>query len=239
MEPSGAGGGSARLARSLFGHRTAPNARAGAHGARRRSHRFHRALASLAINGGRDCAAHFRDPHACRQAIQHRIAATIGQGLVRGFETSCAREIWQRQDHFHGGRCAGRAGRRSRNRAQGAGISPAYKIERHLRRRAAGADRSANRAAAHQLQSNRRGDGAAILLESEPAEHPDTHRIGTRDPRRVRAARGVEAGSGGLLADRAAAARAHVAKIRCCWRHSAPARTFTRARRAKCWESIR
>ncbi len=46
----------------------------------RRSHRFHRAVASLAIDGGRDCAAHFRDPRACRQAVQHRIAATVGQG---------------------------------------------------------------------------------------------------------------------------------------------------------------
>ncbi len=34
LEPSGAGGGSARTARSLFEHRTAPDARAGAHGAR-------------------------------------------------------------------------------------------------------------------------------------------------------------------------------------------------------------
>ena len=91
-----------------------------------------------------------------------------------------------------------------------------------------------DRPPAHQLQPDRRGHGPALVLQSEPAEHPDPHRAGPRDPRRVRAARGLEAAGGGLLADRAAAAGAHVAKTRCWWRPSATARTSTRAPRPRC-----
>ena len=68
-----------------------------------------------------------------------------------------------------------------------------------------------DRPPAHQLQPDRRGHRAALVVESEPAEHSDHDRTGPRDPRRVRAARGLEADGGGLLADRTAPAGAHVA----------------------------
>ena len=42
---------------------------------------------------------------------------------------------------------------------------------------------------AHQLQPGRRGHRAAVLVESEPAEHSDQDGAGPRDPRGVRAAR--------------------------------------------------
>ena len=125
------------------------------------------------------------------------------------------------------------AGGGSRDRAQGARIPPAHQAEGHLRGRAAGADRPAHRPPAHQLQPDRRGHRAALLVQSQPAEHPHPHRTGPRDPRGVRAARGMEAGGGGLLADRAAPAGAHVGRSRCWWRRSATARTSTRARRRK------
>ena len=66
--------------------------------------------------------------------------------------------------------------------------------------------------ASHHVQSDGRGDGAAVVIESESAKHSDPHRAGPRDSRRIRAARGLEAGGGGLFADRAAAAGAHVAR---------------------------
>ena len=56
--------------------------------------------------------------------------------------------------------------------------------------RAARADRSGHRPHPHQLQPGRRGHRAALLLESQPAEHPDPDRTGPRDPRGLRAARG-------------------------------------------------
>ena len=60
---------------------------------------------------------------------------------------------------------------------------------------------------------NQTGAATGRLSSSnpEPAEHSDPHGAGARDPRRVRAARGLEADGGRLLADRAAPAGAHVA----------------------------
>ena len=61
---------------------------------------------------------------------------------------------------------------------------------------------------------NQAGAATGRLSSSNPesAEHSDPHRVGPRDSRRVRAARGLEAGGGRLFADRAAAAGAHVAR---------------------------
>ena len=50
--------------------------------------------------------------------------------------------------------------------------------------------RPRHRPPAHHLQPGGRGDGPALLLESEPAEHPDPHRARPRDPRGVRSAQG-------------------------------------------------
>ena len=44
----------------------------------------------------------------------------------------------------------------------------------------------ARRAPAHHLQPDRRGHGPPVEHEPEPAEHPDPHRAGARDPRLLR-----------------------------------------------------
>ena len=72
--------------------------------------------------------------------------------------------------------------------------------------------RTGQRPPAHDLQSGRRGDRPALFLESESAEHPDPDGTGPRDPCRVRASGGLGAGGRRLFADRASAARAHVAR---------------------------
>jgi DNA polymerase-1 len=59
---------------------------------------------------------------------------------------------------------------------------------------------------------NHTGDGKAIVVEPEPAEYPDPHGAGARDPGSVRAAGGMEAGGGGLFSNRAAPRGAHVAR---------------------------
>ena len=105
-----------------------------------------------------------------------------------------------------------RTGRRTRNRAQGVGVPPAHQTQRHLRGRAAGADRAGHRASAHQFQPGGSGHRAALLVQSEPAEYSDPHRAGARDPRRLRAAPGMEAPGGRLFADRAAPAGPHVGR---------------------------
>ena len=91
-----------------------------------------------------------------------------------------------------------------------------------------------HRPRAHHLQPNRRGHRPALFIESESAEHPHPHRAGPRNPRRLRPARGLEAGGGRLLANRAAAAGAHVARSRCWSRPSATAKTSTPAPPPKC-----
>ena len=108
---------------------------------------------------------------AGRQALQHQLAAAARQGAVRGSEAARAGEVRQGQDHLHRRRRAGGAGGRSRDRPQGAGVPAAHQAEGHVRGCAAGADRSGHRPPAHQLQPDRRGHRAALLLQSEPAEH--------------------------------------------------------------------
>ena len=73
-------------------------------------------------------------------------------------------------------------------------------------------DRSGDRPRAHHLQPDRRGHRAAVVVESQSAEHPDPHRTGPRNPRGFRSRAGLEADRRRLFADRAAAAGAHVAR---------------------------
>ena len=116
---------------------------------------------------------------------------------------------------------------------QGARIPAADQAQRHLCGRAAGADRPRDRPHPHQLQSDRRGDGPPVVLESEPAEHSDQDGAGARDPRGFHSARRLEAGGGGLFADRAAAAGAYVGGSGADRRVPAAARISIPARRRK------
>ena len=191
-----------------------------------------RVEAPLRADGDGDLAAHRGDPRAGGQAVQHQLAAAIGTVLFEDLKLP-APEVRQGQGDLDRRRRAGRTGRGPRDRAQGAGVPAAHQAQGHLRGRAAGADRPGDRAPAHQLQPGGRGHRAALVVQSEPAEHSDPHGAGARDPRRLRAAPGMEAAGGRLFADRTAPAGAHVGRSSCWWRRSATARTSTRARRRR------
>ncbi len=60
------------------------------------------------------------------------------------------------------------------------------KSEEHVCRRHSGADRQERRAAAHDFQPNRHGDGQAEFDQSESAEYSRAQRSRTADPARVR-----------------------------------------------------
>ncbi len=103
-----------------------------------------------------------------------------------------------------------RGARRALERA-GAGARPRVagdlEAEGDVRRRAPRVHRG-GRPHPHPLRPGRRGHGPAVVERAEPAEHPDPHGGGPRDPPRVRRAGGEEARRGGLLADRAEDPRA-------------------------------
>ena len=151
--------------------RTAAGARAGAHGAHRRPHRPAE-LKRLSGLMETEIARLTAEIHALAgKPFNISFAAAIGARAVRGPEAARAGEVRQGQDDLHRGRRSGRTGGGSRNRAQGAGVPPAHQAEGHLRGRAAGADRPAHRAPAHQLQPDGRGHRAALVVQSQSAEH--------------------------------------------------------------------
>ena len=112
----------------------------------------------------------------------------LGKVLFEDLKLPAPVQRRQGQGDFDGGGCAGGAGGRISHRGKGSGVPAARETEGHLRGRAAGADRSVLGAAAHDVQPDRRGDGAAVVIESESAKHSDSHGAGARDPRGVRAA---------------------------------------------------
>ena len=88
-----------------------------------------------------------------------------------------------------------------------------------LRRRAAGGGVRAHRPYPHHLQPVGGGHRAPELGGAQPAEHPDPHRKGARDPPGVRAARPrLPASVGRLLADRGCASWPRSRKRSRCWR---------------------
>src|SRR4029077_11922468 len=107
---------------------------------------------------------------------------------------------------------AGRSGGGISDREQGSGVPPACEVKRDVCGCAALVDRSLLGAAAYDVQSDRGGDGPAVVVESQSAEHSDPYGVGARDPGGVRATAGMEIDYRGLFADRAAPAGAYVAR---------------------------
>src|SRR5437667_267788 len=76
----------------------------------------------------------------------------------------------------------------------------------------AGIHQHANRPRAHELQSNRCSDRAAVFIQSESAKHPRAHAARRRNPARVRRTARSPAAHRRLFAGRVAAARAFVGR---------------------------
>ena len=83
-------------------------------------------------------------------------------------------------------------------------VPGAVEAEVDLHRQAAADGEPEDRPRAHHLRPDDRGDRAAGVERSEPAEHPGPHGRGAADPRGVRRAAGPRHRVGRLLADRAA-----------------------------------
>jgi DNA polymerase-1 len=93
--------------------------------------------------------------------------------------------------------------------APGSGVPRGRQAQGNLRRRAAGA-RGRRGTRPLLLPADGRGHRAALLLRSEPAEHPGSDRRGTRDPTGLRGTLRKQARRRGLFADRAPGPRASV-----------------------------
>ncbi len=97
---------------------------------------------------------------------------------------------------------------RARDRAGDRGVARGHEAQVHLPGRVPRADRR-RRPAAHHLQPDGRHHRAPVEHQPEPAEHPDPHRAGPRDPGLLRVRAGAAADLGRLLPGGAAAARPH------------------------------
>ena len=88
------------------------------------------------------------------------------------------------------------------------GVPPARQAQGHVRGRAAGAHPPADGPHPHLVQPAGRGDGAALVVESESPEHPHPHRARPAHPPGVHPRGRLALRGGRLLADRAADPRA-------------------------------
>ena len=129
---------------------------------------------------------------------------------------------------------AGGDRRPARAAARDPGISRPGQTAQHLYRQAAGNGQSRHRPRAHQLPPGRCRDRAAVLLRSQPAEHPDPHRRRPPHPPGLRRAAGSQDRGLRLLADRAADHGPPVRRPGPDAAPSNPAWTCTRPRRPKC-----
>ena len=119
-----------------------------------------------------------------RQADQPRLAQAAAGGAVRRARHA---EDQADQDRLHHRR--GRAAVAVRQDRAPVPAAPAGPPRRHPaqghRRRAAEVG-GRRRAHPHHVQPDDRGDRPAVVDRAQPAEHPDPHRRGPADPRRVR-----------------------------------------------------
>ena len=102
----------------------------------------------------------------------------------------------------------GRTGRTgARISEEDSGVAAGLEAEIDLHRRAADLCASANPSRSHDLRSRGNHHGAAVVERAQPAEHPGAHRGRPKDPPRLHRLSRPQAGFGGLLPDRIAAAR--------------------------------
>ena len=132
----------------------------------------------------------------------------LGDVLFVKLQLPVAQAHRRREDAVDGAGRARRAGADARSAARGDRLARPAEAEGHVSRRAAVAGASDDRPRPHAVQPDDGGDGPALEPRSEPAERPDPHRAGARDPPRLHRRARLAADLGRLLADRAARAGA-------------------------------
>ena len=140
--------------------------------------------ARSATRSARSLAALETEIHALAgQAVQHQLAQAARRRAVR--QAGAAGDPQDQDRPVDRRRHAGGAGRAAPGARQDRRVPRAGQAEGDVHRRAAGAGQPGDRAAAHVVQPGGRGDGAAVVEQPEPAEHPDPH---ARSGRRIRQA---------------------------------------------------
>ena len=144
--------------------------------------------------------------------VQPRLAAAALAGAVRGAgpaeDAQDQAGLLDRRAGIEG------AARRARHRRDHPAVARAHQAALDLHRDAARRGRPTRRPHPHHLRPGRRRDGASLVEQPEPAEHPGAQRAGRPGAarlRRPRHRRRPGAALGRLLADRAAHPGAHVA----------------------------
>ncbi len=143
-------------------------------------------------------------------------------GLQPGQEDAQGRALHRRER-------AREAPRRAPDRRRAAVVARARQAELDVPRGAAAAGRPAGRPRAHDVQPDGGRDGPAVVVEPEPAEHPDPHRARPADPPRVRARRTRPGAARAPTTRRSSCASSRTCRAtRGCARRSRAATTSTR-----------
>jgi len=188
--------------------RDAAGSGAGRVGDRRRFRQHALPAAGLARAVRATAAARSGDRGRGARADQRQLPAAARPVSIRGSRT--ARRTPDEERLLNGCQCARGVARPAPGHSKDPGVPPVEQAQGHLRRRAAAAGRRADSSGPYLVQSDHRGHGPALVVRSQPAEHPDSDggrpegAPGLRaQPRRRRAP------FGGLLPDRVARAGAH------------------------------
>ncbi len=159
----------------------------------------------------------------------------LGKVLFEDLKLPAPVKYGKGQDHLDRGGRAGRTGGRARNCPQGAGVPATHQAEGHLRGRAAGADRPGRPGGCTPASTRRaRPRGGFRRPIRTCRTFPSGRRWAARSARR--SCRGKAGSCWWRTIRRSSCGCWRTCRaIRCCWRRSATARTFTRARRRRCW----
>ena len=201
--------------------------RSSAHGAARHFDRPPRAVAALrrVRPGGRRPRS--RDPEAGRRAGQCRQPQADRRHSVR--QTWAAGRHQNQDRAVVDRRASARRPRRAgpRTAAEDSRLAAGVEAEIDLYRRAARLRQSDDAPRAHELRARRHHDRPAVVVGSEPAEHPGPHRGRPQNPPRLRRRRPATNSSPPIIRRSSCGCSPRSPRSNNCARRSATGSTFT------------